>query len=97
LRPSTPRPIKPVPSSISVAGSGVARGAPLVEAPPSLEATAVEVKPELLLLVAGLSDAGQPIIPKNIITTHNTINNFFISFPLFYKNVNIIISSLALS
>jgi len=29
-------------------------------------------------VVAGSSEEGQPTIPKNIITTHKTINNFFI-------------------
>jgi hypothetical protein len=91
LRPYPARPTKPEPSSKSVAGSGVARGASPAGVP-SAEATGVEVK---LDVVAGSSeDEGQPTIPKNIITTHKTINNFFIPFPLYYKNANIIIQSL---
>jgi hypothetical protein len=78
LRPNTPRPTKPEPSSKSVAGSGVARGAPPVE-DPSAVAIDVEVVEVRLDPVAGLSDefSGQPAIPKNIIRTHKTINNFF--------------------
>jgi hypothetical protein len=84
LRPYPARPTRPEPSSIRVAGSGTGLRLSAVKGPLlPLEATDVDVKPELLLLVAGLSDAGQPIIPKNIITTHKTINNFFIPFPLF--------------
>ena len=83
LRPYPARPTKPVPSSISVAGSGVARGVSRVEGPLE-DATGVEVVEVKLDLVAGLSDefSGQPTIPKNIITTHKTINDFLIPFPL---------------
>jgi hypothetical protein len=84
LRPYPARPTKPVPSSISVAGSGVARGASSVEGP-SEDATGVEDVEVKLDVVPGSSDEGQPTIPKNIITTHKTINNFFIFFPFIIK------------
>jgi hypothetical protein len=86
LRPNIPRPTKPEPSSKSVAGSGVARGAPPVE-DPSVVAIDVEVVEVKLDPVAGLSDefSGQPTIPKNIIKTHKTINNFFTFPPIFIK------------
>jgi len=72
LRPNTTRPTKPEPSSKSVAGSGTGEASGL----DSEGATGVEVK---LDVVPGLSDeSGQPIIPKNIITIHKNITNFFI-------------------
>jgi hypothetical protein len=43
-----------------------------------------EVRLVLLNELDGSSDEGQPTIPKNIITTHKTINNFFILFLLIY-------------
>jgi len=82
LRPYPARPTNPEPSSKSVAGSGVARGASV----PSAETTGVEVTDLKLDVVPGSSDElGQPTIPKNIITIHKTINNFFISFPFIIK------------
>jgi len=84
LRPIIPRLIRLEPSSNSVAGSGTAAGLPSVVDLPSTEATAVEAKPELLLAGVTLSDKGQPTIPKNIITTHKTKNNFFIFSPFKY-------------
>jgi hypothetical protein len=67
-------------------GTGEASG------PPPICTTGVAA-PELeekldLLKVAGSSDEGQPTIPKNIITIHKTINNFFIFFLLFKKDNN---------
>jgi hypothetical protein len=47
-------------------------------------ATGVEVVEVKLDVVAGSSDEGQPTIPKNIITTHKTINNFFILLNLLF-------------
>jgi len=77
LRPNPARPTNPEPSSISVAGSGTASKSP------SEEVIGVEVTLDLLTVVVGSSE-GQPKIPKNIITTHKNINNFFIFFPLCY-------------
>jgi len=75
FRPITERQIKPEPSSKSVAGSGVARG---WSPDSSAVATGVEAVDVKLEVVAGSSeDEGQPTIPKNKITTHKTINNFF--------------------
>jgi hypothetical protein len=49
-------------------------------------ATGVEVVDVKLDVVAGPSeDEGQPTIPKNKITTHKVINNFFIFFS---SNIN---------
>ena len=82
LRPYPARPTKPVPSSISVAGSGtgLAPGSETSEV-----TTDVEVVDLKLDVVPGLSDElGQPAIPKNIITTHKTINNFFIPLSPFF-------------
>jgi len=87
LRPNPARPTKPEPISMSVAGSGTG----LVSGP-SAEATGAEVKLFEPSVLAGSSDEGQPTIPKNIIITHKTINNFFTFPPLFYKNPNITIS-----
>jgi hypothetical protein len=94
LRPYPARPTNPEPSSRSVAGSGVARGC----SPVASEATGVEVTDLKLDVVPGSSDElGQPTIPKNIITIHKTINNFFIFFSHYYKNANMTIPSLAFS
>ncbi len=79
LRPNAASPNKPVPSSISVAGSGtgeillalVSESVPVV--------TDFEEIPDLLNVVPGSSE-GQPAIENNIITTHKNINNFFIFF-----------------
>ena len=79
LRPNATRPTKPEPSSISVAGSGTALE-PVSET--SEVATGVEVVEIELDVLAGSSDEGQPTIPKNIITTHKNIINFFISSSL---------------
>jgi hypothetical protein len=85
FRPITARLTKPEPSSISVAGSGTAEGLSPVEGP-SAEETSVEGE-VMLDLVVSLSDefSGQPTIPKNIIATHKTKNNFFIFFPSIIK------------
>jgi len=85
LRPYTARPTKPEPSSISVAGSGTGEISP--PASPSAEATGVEVAEVKLDLVAGLSDefSGQATIPKNMITIHKNIKDFFIFFLDHYK------------
>jgi hypothetical protein len=83
LRPRAARPTKPEPSSISVAGSGTGETSlPFVSDTVSGGVTDFEEKFDLLSVVAELSE-GQPVIEKNIITTHNNINNFFI-FILWY-------------
>jgi hypothetical protein len=70
-------------------GTGEVSGPP--KSPPPkvspVEVTGVEVVDLKLDMVVGSSDEGQPTIPKNIITMHKTINNFFIFFLLF-KNDN---------
>jgi hypothetical protein len=81
LRPNTPRPTKPEPISKSVAGSGT--WIPPTSGPETSEVAGVEVdvveeKLDLLPVIVGSSDEGQPTITKNIITKHKTINNFFI-------------------
>jgi hypothetical protein len=58
----------------------------------SEEVTGVEEK--LDLLKGAGSSEGQPTIPKNIITIHKNIKNFFIFFLHYYKNENVIIQSL---
>jgi hypothetical protein len=96
FRPNTPRPTKPVPSNISVAGSGTGEGlpplpvigtvlplSPIVDVP-FVSADGFETKVDGVY-VGGLSFCGQPAIPKSIITTHETINNFFIFFPFLMK------------
>jgi hypothetical protein len=81
LRPNTPRPTKPEPISKSVAGSGTwippTSGSETSEVA-GVEVDVVEEKLDLLPVIVGSSDEGQPTIPKNIITKHKTINNFFI-------------------
>jgi hypothetical protein len=81
LRPITERPTKPVPSSISVAGSGTGKGLGSIGSETSVVVTGVEIFEVKLDVVAGSSDEGQPTIPKNIITIHKTINNFFTLSP----------------
>jgi hypothetical protein len=71
LRPTPARPTKPVPSSISVAGSGTGEA-------PSPPTFGFVTTLDVVALGAGSSDEGQPTIPKNIITIHKNINNFFI-------------------
>jgi len=87
--PTPTRPTKPAPRSTSVVGSGTGL-APILSPPKvsPVEATGVEVTDLKLDVVAGSSDEGQPTIPKNIITIHKTINNFFIFFLLFKKDNN---------
>jgi hypothetical protein len=82
LRPNPARPTKPEPSSKSVAGSGTGEGS-LDVGPVSEVETVVEVKLDLLTVLSE-SFEGQPVIPKSIIKTLKTINNFF-TFPPFYK------------
>jgi hypothetical protein len=81
LRPNTPRPTKPEPISKSVAGSGTwippTSGSETSEVA-GVEVDVVEEKLDLLPVIVGSSDEGQPTITKNIITKHKTINNFFI-------------------
>jgi hypothetical protein len=79
FRPNTPSPTKPEPISKIVAGSGIGE-APPPSVPPGA-VIGVEVVEVKLDVVGGLSDEGQPTIPKNIITTHKNINNFFILPP----------------
>jgi len=86
--PTPTSPNNPAPRSTSVVGSGAGE----VSGPPPICATGVvepegEVKLDLLK-VAGSSEEGQPAIPKNIITIHKTINNFFIFFLLFKRHKN---------
>jgi len=80
LRPNPARPTKPEPSSISVAGSGTGLVSVSIGSETSEVATGVKVVELKLDVVAGSSDEGQPTIPKNIITIHKNINNFFIFF-----------------
>jgi hypothetical protein len=81
LRPIATRPTKPEPRSTSVPGSGTGL-APISSETDPVEATGVEVTDLKLDVVAGSSDEGQPTIPKNKITIHKNINNFFIFFLL---------------
>jgi hypothetical protein len=89
LRPNATRPTKPEPRSTSVPGSGTGEPSGPLESPPPIWSTVPEVATDVevvdlkLDVVAGSSDEGQPTIPKNIITIHKTINNFFIIFLLF--------------
>jgi|GEM_PF-2744937 len=82
LRPYPARPTKPVPSSISVAGSGTGEGFPPF--PPFVSVDGFETKVDGVY-VGGSSFCGQPTIPKNIIKIHKNINNFFILFPFIIK------------
>jgi hypothetical protein len=95
LRPNPARPTKPEPSSTSVAGSGTGKTSLTVDFVTISEVvTDFEEKLDLLTVFAGSSVEGQPTIPKNIITIHKNIKNFFIFLLHYYKNANIIIQSL---
>jgi hypothetical protein len=63
LRPYPARPTKPEPSSISVAGSGVASG-PLPVGDPSAGVTVVEVKLDLLQRICTLNGFWNVLISK---------------------------------
>jgi len=83
LRPYPARPTKPVPSRISVAGSGTGEGfSPLPSIGPVLfvSADGFETKVDGVY-VGGSSLFGQPEIPKNKITIHKDRNSFFIITP----------------
>ena len=85
LRPYPARPTKPVPSSISVVGSGT--GEPSVFSPTGKASELLVLSLEIFLTTLGVLDVnwasspGQPAIPKNSITTHKSINSFFILSP----------------
>jgi len=87
LRPYPARPTRPVPSSISVAGSGTGEGfPPLSPIGTVLFVSADGFETEVDVVYVGRSSfCGQPAIPKNIIKIHRTINNFFIFFPFTIK------------
>jgi hypothetical protein len=80
LRPKAARPTKPEPSSISETGSGTGETVLSLVSEPVSEVTVFEEKLDLPRVVEESSE-GQPVIEKNIITTHKHINKFFIFIP----------------